>query len=62
MPSSTTALINPSGWSVNYSQMHDSPTYFVGDAELLFAVAEARISWLKHGERFSQNPVREAEL
>jgi carbamoyltransferase len=37
---------------INYSQMHDSSACIVRDAELLFAVAEERISRLKHDARF----------
>jgi carbamoyltransferase len=40
---------------VNYSQMHDSSACIVRDGELLFAVAEERISRVKHDARF---PVR----
>lgn len=38
----------------NYSQMHDSSACIVRDGELLFAVAEERISRLKHDSRFPQ--------
>jgi carbamoyltransferase len=37
---------------INYSQMHDSSACLVHDGELLFAVAEERISRLKHDARF----------
>jgi carbamoyltransferase len=37
---------------LNYSQMHDSSACIVRDGELLFAVAEERISRLKHDARF----------
>jgi carbamoyltransferase len=37
---------------INYSQMHDSSACIVRDGELLFAVAEERISRLKHDARF----------
>jgi carbamoyltransferase len=37
---------------INYSQMHDSSACIVRDRELLFAVAEERISRLKHDSRF----------
>jgi carbamoyltransferase len=37
---------------INYSQMHDSSACIVRDGELLFAVAEERISRLKHDSRF----------
>jgi len=45
---------------INYSQMHDSSACIVRDGELLFAVAEERISRLKHDARFPQlrNPLR----
>ncbi len=39
---------------INYSQMHDSSACIVRDTELLFAVAEERISRLKHDARFPQ--------
>ena len=39
---------------INYSQMHDSSACLVRDGELLFAVAEERISRLKHDARFPQ--------
>jgi carbamoyltransferase len=39
---------------INYSQMHDSSASIVRDGELLFAVAEERISRLKHDARFPQ--------
>jgi len=39
---------------INYSQMHDSSACIVRDRELLFAVAEERISRLKHDARFPQ--------
>jgi carbamoyltransferase len=39
---------------VNYSQMHDSSACIVRDGELLFAVAEERLSRLKHDARFPQ--------
>ena len=37
---------------LNYSQMHDSSACLVQDGELLFAVAEERISRVKHDARF----------
>jgi carbamoyltransferase len=37
---------------INYSQMHDSSACVVRDGELLFAVAEERISRLKHDAGF----------
>jgi len=39
---------------INYSQMHDSSACIVRDGELLFAVAEERLSRLKHDARFPQ--------
>jgi carbamoyltransferase len=39
---------------INYSQMHDSSACIVRDGELLFAVAEERISRLKHDAHFPQ--------
>src|SRR5882724_837072 len=43
---------------INYSQMHDSSACVVRDGELLFAVAEERISRLKHDARFPQLAIR----
>jgi carbamoyltransferase len=43
---------------INYSQMHDSSACIVRDAELLFAVAEERISRLKHDAGFPKNAIR----
>jgi len=37
---------------INYSQMHDSSACLVRDGELLFAVAEERLSRVKHDARF----------
>ena len=37
---------------LNYSQMHDSSACIVKDGELLFAVAEERLSRVKHDARF----------
>jgi len=37
---------------LNYSQMHDSSACIVRDGELLFAVAEERLSRVKHDARF----------
>ena len=37
---------------INYSQMHDSSACLVRDSELVFAVAEERISRVKHDARF----------
>src|SRR5437879_4504811 len=43
---------------INYSQMHDSSASIVRDGELLFAVAEERISRLKHDAGFPKNAIR----
>jgi len=43
---------------INYSQMHDSSACMVRDGELLFAVAEERISRLKHDAGFPKNAIR----
>src|SRR5689334_24909909 len=43
---------------INYSQMHDSSACIVRDRELLFAVAEERISREKHDSRFPQLAIR----
>jgi carbamoyltransferase len=43
---------------INYSQMHDSSACIVRDGELLFAVAEERISRQKHDARFPTNAIR----
>ncbi|HKW58024.1 MAG TPA: carbamoyltransferase C-terminal domain-containing protein [Candidatus Acidoferrum sp.] len=43
---------------INYSQMHDSSACLVRDGELLFAVAEERISRVKHDASFPQNAIR----
>ena len=43
---------------INYSQMHDSSACLVRDGELVFAVAEERISRLKHDARFPQNAIQ----
>src|SRR5229473_3373563 len=43
---------------INYSQMHDSSACIVRDGELLFAVAEERISRVKHDARFPQNAIQ----
>jgi carbamoyltransferase len=37
---------------INYSEMHDSSACIVRDGELLFAVAEERLSRVKHDARF----------
>ena len=39
---------------INYSQMHDSSACIVRDGDLLFAVAEERLSRMKHDSRFPQ--------
>jgi carbamoyltransferase len=43
---------------VNYSRMHDSSACVVRDGELLFAVAEERISRVKHDARFPSNAIQ----
>jgi carbamoyltransferase len=43
---------------INYSQMHDSSACIVRDGELLFAVAEERLSRVKHDARFPQLAVQ----
>src|SRR5213594_3322448 len=43
---------------INYSQMHDSSACIVRDGELLLAVAEERISRLKHDPGFPKNAIR----
>jgi carbamoyltransferase len=43
---------------INYSQMHDSSACLVRDRELVFAVAEERISRLKHDAGFPVNAIR----
>ena len=43
---------------LNYSQMHDSSACIVRDGELLFAVAEERISRTKHDARFPQMAIQ----
>ena len=43
---------------INYSQMHDSSACIVRDGELLFAVAEERISRRKHDARFPENAIQ----
>ena len=43
---------------INYTRMHDSSACLVRDGELLFAVAEERISRLKHDARFPRNAVQ----
>ena len=39
---------------INHSQMHDSSACIARDGELLFAVAEERLSRQKHDARFPQ--------
>jgi len=43
---------------INYSQMHDSSACIVRDGDLLFAVAEERISRVKHDAGFPKNAIR----
>jgi len=43
---------------INYSQMHDSAACIVRDGELLFAVAEERISRVKHDAGFPKNAIQ----
>jgi carbamoyltransferase len=43
---------------INYSQMHDSSACLVRDGDLVFAVAEERISRLKHDARFPQTAIQ----
>jgi carbamoyltransferase len=43
---------------INYSQMHDSSACLVRDGELVFAVAEERMSRAKHDARFPSNAIR----
>jgi carbamoyltransferase len=42
----------------NYSQMHDSSACIARDGELLYAVAEERISRIKHDAGFPQHAIR----
>ena len=42
----------------NYSQMHDSSACIVRDGELLYAVAEERISRIKHDAGFPHHAIR----
>lgn len=42
----------------NYSQMHDSSACIARDGELLFAVAEERLSRIKHDAGFPHNAIR----
>jgi carbamoyltransferase len=43
---------------INYSQMHDSSACIVRDGELLFAVAEERISRVKHDASFPRHAIQ----
>jgi carbamoyltransferase len=43
---------------INYTRMHDSSACIVRDGELLFAVAEERISRLKHDARFPRQAIQ----
>jgi len=43
---------------INYSQMHDSSACIARDGEVLFAVAEERLSRLKHDARFPALAIR----
>ena len=43
---------------INYSQMHDSSACIVRDGEVLFAVAEERLSRVKHDARFPELAIR----
>ncbi len=43
---------------INYSQMHDSSACIARDGEVLFAVAEERLSRLKHDARFPVLAIR----
>src|SRR5271163_287783 len=43
---------------INYSQMHDSSACIVRDGELLFAVAEERISRVKHDATFPHHAIQ----
>ncbi len=43
---------------INYSQMHDSSACIVRDGQLLFAVAEERLSRLKHDAAFPHLSIR----
>jgi carbamoyltransferase len=46
------------GLGINYTQMHDSSACIVRDGELLFAVAEERLSRVKHDARFPALAIR----
>ena len=43
---------------INYSQLHDSSACIARDGELLFAIAEERLSRLKHDGRFPARAIR----
>ncbi len=43
---------------VNYSQMHDSSACIVRDGQILFAIAEERLSRVKHDARFPHLAIR----
>ena len=43
---------------INYTQMHDSSACIVRDGDLLFAVAEERLSRVKHDARFPVQAIR----
>ena len=43
---------------INYTRMHDSSACIVRDGELLFAVAEERLSRVKHDARFPRNAIQ----
>lgn len=43
---------------INYSQMHDSSACIARDGEVLFAVAEERLSRVKHDARFPTQAIR----
>jgi carbamoyltransferase len=43
---------------INYSQMHDSSACIARDGELLFAVAEERLSRVKHDARFPRLAIK----
>jgi predicted NodU family carbamoyl transferase len=45
---------------INYSKMYNSSACIVRDGELLFAVAEERLSRLKHDARFLSHPIQES--
>ena len=45
---------------INYSQMHDSSACIARDGEVLFAVAEERLSRVKHDARFPALAIRRA--